>query len=98
VSLSDGGRIAQLRPPAREQVIPAGLGTDVSLDQVCIRAKGFGGAATVGLVRTGRNTVATIVAVYMPQYSARPNDRTNLRAANCLRPNSKCGNELRYAH
>jgi hypothetical protein len=61
VSLSDGGRIAQLRPPAREQVIPAGLGTDVSLDQVCIRAKGFGGAATVGSVRTGRNTVATIV-------------------------------------
>jgi hypothetical protein len=54
--------------------------------------------ATVGSLRTGRNTVATIVTVYMPQYSARPNDRTNLRAANCLRPHSKCANELRYAH
>jgi hypothetical protein len=84
VSLSDCGRIGQLRPPAREEAIPAGLGTDVSLDRLCIRAKGFGGAARVGLVRTGRNAVATIVTVYIPQYSARSNDRTNLRAAGLL--------------
>jgi len=84
VSLSDGGRIAQLRPPAREEVIPAGFGTDVSLDQVCVRAKGFGGAATVRSVPTGRNAVATIVTAYIPQYSAGSNDRTNLRAAGML--------------
>jgi hypothetical protein len=77
VSLSDGGLIEQLRPPARGAVI---LGTDVSLDQVWIRAKGCGGTATVRSVRTGRNAVATIVTVYIPQYSARSNDRFNLRA------------------
>ncbi len=84
VSLSDGGRVEQLHPPAREAVIPAGLGTDVSLDQVWIRAKGFGGAATVRSVRAGRKAVATIVTAYIPQYSARSNDRSNIRAAGLL--------------
>jgi Transposase IS66 family len=84
LSLSDSGHIEQLRPPAREAVIPAGLGTDVSLDQVWIRAKGFGGTATVRSVRTGRNAVAIIVTAYIPQYSARSNDRFNLSAAGLL--------------
>ena len=68
VSVSDGGHIAQLRPSAREGVIPLGLGADANLDQICIRAKEFGGAATVRSLQTGRNAIATIVTVYIPQF------------------------------
>jgi hypothetical protein len=68
VSVSDGGHTAQLRPSAREDVIPLGLGADANLDQICIRAKEFGGAATVRSLQSGRNAIATIVTVYIPQF------------------------------
>jgi hypothetical protein len=67
VSLSDGGRIEQVRRPAHEDQIPEGFPTDLSFGQVFSRAKQLGGVATVDSVRTPRRSVGTIVTTYIPQ-------------------------------
>ena len=84
ISFSDGGRRVESAGSAQGDEELSDLEADVSLHQVDALAKEFGGAATVRSAPTGRNVAKTIVTIYIPQYSSKPDPGTHPLAARML--------------